>query len=83
MLGDVCLVQCCLRYYKEFEPRAGTTTFNELLNLAEAGDANATKALAQQALYIGRGLRLIIAGLSPAVILIAGDITRRGTALDR
>jgi len=76
-----------LRYYKEFEPRAGTTTFNELLNLAEAGDANATKALAQQALYIGRGLRLIIAGLSPAVILIAGDITsawhRFGPLIDK
>lgn len=64
-----------LRYYKALEPRGRASNFNELLNLAEAGDANAAEALAEQALYIGRGLRLIIAGLSPAVILIAGDIT--------
>jgi predicted NBD/HSP70 family sugar kinase len=64
-----------LRYYKALEPRGRASNFNELLNLAEGGDANAAEALAEQALYIGRGLRLIIAGLSPAVILIAGDIT--------
>jgi predicted NBD/HSP70 family sugar kinase len=64
-----------LRYYKALEPGSRAATFNELLTLAEGGDAHAAEALAEQALYIGRGLRLIIAGLSPAVILIAGDIT--------
>ena len=43
--------------------------------MAEGGDAKAAEALVEQAIYIGRGLRLIIAGLSPAVIFIAGDIT--------
>jgi predicted NBD/HSP70 family sugar kinase len=64
-----------LRYYKELAPRSRTLTFHELLQLAEEGDANAAQALTRQALEIGRGLRMIIAGLSPSVILFAGDIT--------
>jgi predicted NBD/HSP70 family sugar kinase len=55
--------------------------------MAEEGDQNAAQALAKQALYIGRGLRLIIAGLSPSLILIAGDITsawhRFGPAIEK
>jgi predicted NBD/HSP70 family sugar kinase len=61
------------RTYKELAGRAAT--FSGLLQLAEAGDQIAARALAEQAVSIGRGLRMIIAGLSPAVILIAGDVT--------
>jgi predicted NBD/HSP70 family sugar kinase len=43
--------------------------------MAEEGERIAALALEKQALYIGRGLRLIIAGLAPSVILIAGEIT--------
>ncbi len=64
-----------LRYYQELQPGAGSIAFNELLNKAEEGDASAVEALAKQALHIGRGLGPIIAGLSPHVILVAGDIT--------
>ncbi len=64
-----------LRYYHEMQPKAHAITFNELLNLAEEGNAQAAQALAKQAKYIGRGLRMIIAALSPSEILIAGDIT--------
>jgi predicted NBD/HSP70 family sugar kinase len=64
-----------LRYYKELQPDAPAITFPELLNLAEEGNRYAAEALAKQALYIGRGLRIIIAALSPGVILVAGDIT--------
>jgi predicted NBD/HSP70 family sugar kinase len=46
-----------------------------LLNLAEEGDAAAAQALATQAMWIGRGLRMIIASVSPSTILIAGDLT--------
>jgi predicted NBD/HSP70 family sugar kinase len=45
-----------------------------MLNLAEEGDQYAAQALAKQALYIGRGLQLVVAALSPSLILIAGDI---------
>jgi predicted NBD/HSP70 family sugar kinase len=64
-----------LRYYQELQPKAGAISFNELLNKAEEGDQSAVEALAKQALHIGRGLGPIIAGLSPQMILVAGDIT--------
>ena len=79
--------QAALRYFKELQPQSKATSFQELLVLAEEGDQQAAQALAKQALYIGRGLRLIIAGLSPSLILIAGDITsawhRFGPAIEK
>ncbi len=67
--------RAALRYYQDLQPKAETITFHELLNRSEEGDQHAGQALAQQALYIGRGLAPIMAGLSPSVILVAGDIT--------
>jgi predicted NBD/HSP70 family sugar kinase len=64
-----------LRTYEELQPKASAISFNELLNKAEEGDQAASRALAEQARNIGRGLGPIIAGLSPEVIFIAGDIT--------
>ena len=64
-----------LRFYEELAPGARPVTFHELLNLAEEGNQPAEQAITKQAYYIGRGLRQIIAGLSPEMILIAGDIT--------
>jgi predicted NBD/HSP70 family sugar kinase len=64
-----------LRYYAELEPKAKRPTFHELLNLAEEGNAHALAAIAKQAKYIGRGLRMVTAALSPEIILIAGDVT--------
>jgi predicted NBD/HSP70 family sugar kinase len=64
-----------LRYYQELQPKASAITFQELLNKAEEGEQSAIDALAKQALNIGRGLAPIIAGLSPRLIFIAGDIT--------
>lgn len=79
--------RAALRYYKELQPHGRTISFHELLNLAEEGDKNAIHALQKQALAIGRGLRMIIAGLAPSVILIAGDITsawqRFGPAIEK
>ncbi len=63
-----------LRYYKEFQPQSKINTFQELLNLSEEGDQEAVEALKKQALYLGRGLQLIVAALSPSIILVAGDI---------
>jgi predicted NBD/HSP70 family sugar kinase len=67
--------RAALRYYRELEPAARTISFHELLNLAGKGNQAAARALAQQAVWIGRGLRILIAGLSPSTILIAGEIT--------
>jgi len=64
-----------LRYYQEAQPKARAISYHELLNLAEEGNTHAVQALAKQAMWIGRGLRMIIAALSPSTILIAGDVT--------
>lgn len=66
--------RAALRYYKELQPQGKTVTFQDLLNMAEEGNPSAEQALAKQALYIGRGLQVIIAALSPSLIMIAGDI---------
>jgi predicted NBD/HSP70 family sugar kinase len=79
--------RAALRYYHELEPKARTATFGELLHLAESGNAHAAQAVERQARYIGEGLRMIIAGLAPGTILIAGDITaawhRYGPVIER
>jgi predicted NBD/HSP70 family sugar kinase len=79
--------RAALRYYRDLRPKSHVATFQELLNLAEEGDAAAAQALTMQAQGIGRGLRMIIAGLSPSTILIAGDVTsawhRFGPVIDK
>ena len=67
--------RAALRYYRELRPKGSIATFQELLNRAEEGDSAAAQALHMQATWIGRGLRLIIASVSPSTILIAGDLT--------
>ncbi len=79
--------RAALRYYRDLRPKSHVATFQELLNLAEEGDVSAAQALTMQAQGIGRGLRMIIAGLSPSTILIAGDVTsawhRFGPVIDK
>jgi predicted NBD/HSP70 family sugar kinase len=79
--------RAALRYYRELRPKAPVVSFQDLLNLAEEGDTAAAQALTMQAQGIGRGLRTIIAGLSPSTILIAGDVTsawhRFGPVIER
>jgi predicted NBD/HSP70 family sugar kinase len=64
-----------LRYYQEFGG-ADCSTFKDLLSLAKSGDALALGALDRMAKAIGRGLRMIVAGLSPEEIVFVGDFTR-------
>jgi predicted NBD/HSP70 family sugar kinase len=64
-----------LRYYKELSPKSRPLMIQELLQLAEEGDAAAIEAVSRQAKHLGRGLRLITAALSPDLILITGDLT--------
>jgi predicted NBD/HSP70 family sugar kinase len=63
-----------LRYYSESKPAIPVRTIEDLLRLAGEEDPAAIAALAKQAEYVGKGLRLISAALAPEVILIAGDI---------
>jgi predicted NBD/HSP70 family sugar kinase len=76
-----------LRYYVQAEESCHDFRFLDLLALAEQGDVKAAKALDKMAVYLGRGLRVIIAGLAPADIVVVGEITlawnRFGPAISR
>jgi predicted NBD/HSP70 family sugar kinase len=64
--------RAALRYYSE----STALNFQDLLRLADQGDKSAQKALETQARFLGRGMRMIVAGLDPEQIVIIGDLTR-------
>jgi predicted NBD/HSP70 family sugar kinase len=68
--------RAALRYYFESGSHDGTLTFPDLLSRADQGDARAVKALKTMAEYLGRGMRMIVAGLAPERIVVVGDLTR-------
>ena len=68
--------RAALRYYFESSSHTQELSFQDLLSLADQGDAHAAKALETMAHYLGRGMRMIVAGLAPERIIIIGDLTR-------
>jgi predicted NBD/HSP70 family sugar kinase len=68
--------RAALRYYLESTAQAEGLTFGDLLSLAEQGDPRAIGALETMAHHLGRGMRMIVAGMDPEQILIVGDLTR-------
>src|ERR1700728_4514246 len=64
-----------LRYYAELRPEGRAINIHELLRMADEGDAAAIAAVSRQAVYLGRGLRLVTAAPAPEIILITGDLT--------
>jgi len=68
--------RAALRYYLESSAPADGLSFQDLLRLADQGDARASKALEKMAHYLGRGMRVIVAGLAPERIIVIGDFTR-------
>ncbi len=72
--------RAALRYYFESRPQSTHAeienfTFQDLLGLAEQGDVLANRALNRMALQIGRGTRMIVAGLAPEAITFIGEFT--------
>jgi len=65
-----------LRYYHESTSSPNGPSFQDLLSLADAGDSLALRALEKMAHAIGRGMRIVVAGLAPEEIVIAGEFTR-------
>jgi len=57
--------RAALRYYSESEETRNGPSYLELLALADQGDLKAAKALEAQAVYLGRGLRMLATGLAP------------------
>ena len=68
--------RAALRYYLESGPSPNDLSFLDLLARAGQGDTRAGKALDKMAHYLGRGMRMIVAGLAPERIIIVGDLTR-------
>jgi len=68
--------RAAVRYYSQSGETSDGPSYLDLLALAEQGDVKAIKALETQALHIGRGLRLLAAGLAPVAIVIVGEVTR-------
>jgi predicted NBD/HSP70 family sugar kinase len=66
--------RAALRYYQE--STATELTFQDLLALAESSDVLALKALDRMARAVGRGMRMILAGLAPEEIVVVGEFTR-------
>jgi predicted NBD/HSP70 family sugar kinase len=65
-----------LRYYHELSGSDRPLLFNDLLALADEGDAHAVQALERMARYLGRGMRMLVAGLAPERIVVVGDLTK-------
>jgi predicted NBD/HSP70 family sugar kinase len=68
--------RAALRYYVESSSVPDGLSFQDLMSLADQGDPQATKALEMMARYLGRGMRMIVAGLAPERIVIIGELTR-------
>ena len=65
-----------LRYYTEAGTDPDGLSFVDLLSRADQGDVRAAQALEKMAHYLGRGMRMIVAGLAPERIIVVGDLTR-------
>jgi len=68
--------RAALRYYHESSTPSERPNFTDLLRLADLGDNRAAKALDTMAHYLGRGMRMIVAGLAPERIIVIGDLTK-------
>jgi predicted NBD/HSP70 family sugar kinase len=65
-----------LRYYNESAKESDGLSFTDLLSRADQGDARAAIAIEKMANYLGRGMRMVVAGLAPERIIVVGDLTR-------
>jgi predicted NBD/HSP70 family sugar kinase len=68
--------RAALREYAGKARRNPASTFVELIARAERGDRRAGAAIDSMAHHLGRGMRMIIAGLAPDRIIVSGDLTR-------
>jgi predicted NBD/HSP70 family sugar kinase len=69
--------RAALRYYRELNPASGELSFQNLLALADSGDEHALRALERMFQILGRGMRMIAAGLAPEEIVVVGELTRQ------
>jgi len=72
-----------LRYYQESSETSSGLSFDDLLALADGGDALALKALDKMAQALGKGMRMIVAGLAPEEIVVVGEFARHWQRVGR
>ena len=68
--------RAALRRYAESAWGQEDLSFPELLDRAAQGERCAVKSLETMAHYIGRGMRMVVAGLAPERIIVVGELTR-------
>jgi predicted NBD/HSP70 family sugar kinase len=68
--------RAALRYYEESGGDSAVSTFPGLLIRADAGDGRAAAALDKMAHHLGRGMRMVVAGMAPERIVVVGDLTK-------
>jgi len=71
--------RAALRFYAGRHVPEPHLAFTDLLARAERGDRRAGEAVDKMARYLGRGMRMLIAGLAPDRIIVSGDLTRSWT----
>lgn len=64
-----------LRYYEELARGHELSSFQQLLDLALAGDISALRSIDKMAANLARGIAILVAGLAPEVVIIVGDCT--------
>jgi predicted NBD/HSP70 family sugar kinase len=67
--------RAALRYYHASGVGSDDLSFQDLLALANAGDALAVESLEKMAKALGRGMRMLVAGLAPTEIVVVGECT--------
>lgn len=67
--------RAALRYYRDLVPDSRLTSFQELLDRAEAKEIEALRAIDKMTGALAKGLTILSAGLAPEVIIIVGDCT--------
>lgn len=57
-------------------PENDKPSFDDILHLAEQGEAKAVEVIERMGRYLGIGFAMLIGGLSPQMIVVVGEITR-------
>jgi len=64
--------RAAVKYYSE----SGNIAFQDLMTLAEGGDAMAWQSLEKMAHAVGRGMKFVVKGLAPEELVVVGEFTR-------
>lgn len=67
--------RAAIRYYNELATPPAST-FEDIVQLAQAGDKQAIRAITKMSDALGRGMQMIVSGLAPSDIVVVGEVTR-------